>query len=86
MALVTHTGTVQSVTHTKTGSTHVYSAKVKYDVPNPTPPPPSTEEIVDHPLDVEFYEDMRSALAGDKPVKTSYDDTTKAVSGVTINP
>lgn len=85
MATVTHTGTVESVTHTKTGSTHVYSAKVKYDVPNPSPPPETIEELVDHPLEKDFYEDFRAAVAGGKTVKTSYDDMTKVVSGVTIN-
>lgn len=86
MATQTHTGTVVEVTHTKTGSTHVYSAKVKYDVPNPSPPPETVEEIVDHePIDKEFYEDFRAAFVGDKAVKVTYDDGTgKPVSGVTI--
>ena len=86
MAAVTRTGIVQSVTHTKTGSIHVYSGKVKYEIPNPSPPPPTIEVIVDHPLDEKFYEDLRAALGGDKPVKTTYDDVSNAVSGVTINP
>lgn len=87
MATVTRNGTVLSVAHTKTGSTHVYSAKVKYDVPNPSPPPPTIEHIEEHKeLDKDFYEDFRAALTGDKSVKVEYDEapTNKPVSGVEI--
>lgn len=85
MPVVTRTGTVKSVVHTKVGSTHDYTAEVEYTYPNPTPPPPELTVTETHKeLDKEFYDDFRNRVG--KSITTTYEDsdTNRTVSGVKI--
>lgn len=87
MPSVTRTGVVKSTLHTKTGSTHIYSATVEYTwmEPNPSPPPPEIEMVdteTHKALDESFYRDFQSRVG--KSVTTSFEDsdTNRTVSAV----